>query len=147
MIGDPVHHSLSPVLHNAAFEALGLDWVYVAFPVPAGQAAVAVSAMRALGLGGLSVTMPHKQSVAAAVDRLSPAAQRLGVVNTVTPVAGELLGDNTDGPGFVDALRHDAGFDPSGRRAVVLGTGGAARAVTLALVERGATVGVVGRRP
>ncbi len=147
VIGDPVRHSLSPVLHNAAFAAMDLDWVYVAFPVRAGEGAKAVQALRTFGLGGLSVTMPHKQAVAAAVDRLSPTAQRLGVVNTVGQVAGEVVGDCTDGPGFVDALREETGFDPAGHRAIVLGAGGAARAVTVALVERGATVGVIGRRP
>ena len=83
MIGDPIHHSLSPALHNAAFHALGLDWVYVAFPVAAGQGAAAVAAMRALHLAGLSVTMPHKADVVAGLDRLGPTAARLGVVNTI----------------------------------------------------------------
>ena len=148
VIGDPVGHSLSPVLHNAAFEALDLDWVYVAFPVPAGQGAAAVAAVRTLGLAGLSVTMPHKAEVARAVDRLTPVAERLGVVNTVVARGEEIYGDSTDGAGFIDALRADEGFDPAGRRCVVLGTGGAARAVCLALAGAGASaVIVVGRRP
>jgi shikimate dehydrogenase len=148
VIGDPVHHSLSPVLHNAAYRAMGLDWVYVALPVPAGRAAAAIDAMRTLGLVGLSVTMPHKAAVAAAVDRLAPTARRLGVVNTVTRVGDALVGDSTDGAGFVDALRSDLSWSPAGRRCVVLGTGGAARAVVLALAEAGAAeVRVVGRRP
>ena len=148
VIGDPVGHSLSPVLHNAAFEALGLDWVYVALPVPAGQGAAAVAAVRTLGLAGLSVTMPHKADVARAVDRLTPVAERLGVVNTVVARGEEIYGDSTDGAGFIDALRADEGFDPAGRRCVVLGTGGAARAVCLALAGAGASaVIVVGRRP
>ncbi len=148
VIGDPVDHSLSPALHNAAFEALGIDWVYVAFPVPAGQAAAAVAAVRALGLSGLSVTMPHKADVASAVDRLTPVAARLGVVNTVIVSDGDLTGDSTDGPGFVDALRADEGWDPDGRDCVVLGAGGAARAVCLALGQSGArSVVVAGRRP
>ncbi|HUJ66557.1 MAG TPA: shikimate dehydrogenase [Acidimicrobiales bacterium] len=151
VIGDPVRHSLSPALHNAAYGALGLDWVYVAFHVPAGQGAGAVDAMRTLGLAGLSVTMPHKQAAATAVDRLGPTAARLGVVNTVTwSTSGEreLVGESTDGPGFIDSLRGDEGFDPAGCRCVVLGTGGAARSVTLALAEAGAaSVAVVGRNP
>jgi shikimate dehydrogenase len=147
VIGDPVGHSLSPALHNAAFEALGLDWVYVAFPVPAGQGGAAVTAMRTLGLSGLSVTMPHKADAARAVDRLTPVAERLGVVNTVIVGDDELVGDSTDGAGFVDALAQE-GFDPDGRRCVVLGSGGAARAVALALAAAGAAaVIVVGRRP
>lgn len=148
VVGDPVEHSLSPALHNAAFRALGLDWVYVAFHVPAGRGAQAIAAVRALGLAGLSVTMPHKADVVGSLDCLSPAAARLGAVNTVVPSAGELIGDNTDAPGFLDALREDDGFDPAGRRCLVLGAGSAARAVTLALAEAGAAeVVVVGRRP
>lgn len=151
VIGDPVDHSLSPALHNAAYEALGLDWVYVAFPVPAGEGAAAVAAMRSLRLAGLSVTMPHKADVAASVDRLGTTAARLGVANTVSWAAGrdgaELVGDSTDGAGFLDALRGDDGFDPAERNCVVLGAGGAARAVTLALADAGAaSITVVARR-
>ena len=147
VIGDPVRHSLSPALHNAAFAALGLDWVYLAFEVPAGSAAAAVEGMRALGIDGLNVTMPHKEDVAAAVDRLSPVAERLGAVNTVVRRGGVLAGESTDGIGFVDALRSDEGFDPAGKRCLVVGAGGAARAVVLALADAGASVAVVGRTP
>ena len=147
VIGDPVRHSLSPVLHNAAFAALGLDWVYVALPVQAGAGAAAVAAMATLGIDGLNVTMPHKAAVASAVDERSAVAERLGAVNTVTRSARGLLGDSTDGEGFVRALRIDAGFDPAGARCLVVGAGGAARAVVLALAEAGAAeVVVVARR-
>lgn len=147
VIGDPVEHSLSPVLHNAAFKAMDLDWVYVAFRVAAGSAAEAIAAMRALRLAGLSVTMPHKAGVAEAVDRLGPVAARLGVANTVFWSGSELVGESTDGAGFIAALRSDSGFSPHGKRCVVLGAGGAARAVTLALAEAGASaVTVVARR-
>ena len=148
MIGSPVRHSLSPVLHNAAFAALGLDWAYVALEVAEGDAEVAVAGARALDLAGLSVTMPHKGAVARAVDRLSPTAERLGAVNTVVRAGGSLLGESTDGAGFLDALRDDHGVDPAGLRCLVLGTGGAGRAVVLALAEAGAAqVVVVGRSP
>jgi shikimate dehydrogenase len=148
LIGDPVAHSLSPALHNAAFAAAGLDWVYVAFPVPTDQGDGAISAMRTLGIAGLSVTMPHKRCAALGVDRLAPSAARLGVINTVWRDRGELVGENTDGPGFVAALRDEAGWDPAGRRCVILGAGGAARAVTYALAAEGATaVVVVARDP
>ena len=146
VIGDPVRHSLSPVLHNAGFAALGLDWVYVAFPVPEGRAVEATAAMRALGIAGLSVTMPHKAAVADAVDSLSPVARRLGAVNTVVWRGSELVGDNTDGAGFVDSLRADASFDPVGRRCLVVGAGGAARAVVMALGQAGAAEVVVVNR-
>jgi shikimate dehydrogenase len=146
VIGTPIRHSLSPVLHNAAFRALDLDWVYLAFEVGPGDAAVAVAGARALGIEGLSVTMPHKADVMAALDRLSPTAERLGAVNTITTRGGLLVGESTDGPGFIDALREDEGFDPHGRRCVVLGAGGAARAVALALAEEGAAEVVVVNR-
>jgi shikimate dehydrogenase len=148
VIGDPVRHSLSPTLHNAAFAALGLDWVSVAFPVASGALDVALPGVRALGLRGLSVTMPFKEPVAAAVDRTSPTAERLGAVNCVVVEPDGLVGHNTDGEGFVAALRRGAGFDPSGRRCLVAGAGGAARAVVLALANAGAAeVIVVGRAP
>lgn len=146
VIGDPVGHSLSPVIHNAAFQALGLDWVYLAFPVPAGDGAGAVRAMRTMGLDGLNVTMPHKGDVIAGLDRLSPTAEALGSVNTIHRLGGELVGESTDGAGFVDALVADEGFDPADRRVVVFGAGGAARAVILALAEAGAAdIAVVNR--
>ena len=147
VIGDPVRHSLSPVLHNAAFAALGLDWVYVALPVQPGGGGRAVAAMATLGIEGLNVTMPHKAAVAEAVDRCSPVAARLGAVNTVVRSADGLLGESTDGEGFLTALRVDEGFDPDGARCLVVGAGGAARAVVLALAEAGAAeVVVVARR-
>jgi shikimate dehydrogenase len=140
VVGSPIRHSLSPVVFNAAFSALDLDWAYAAFEVPAGGGAAALDAMRLLGLGGLSVTMPLKEEVAAAVDECSADAAALGAVNCVVPVpgrAGRLRGESTDGEGFVRSLR-DAGFDPTGARCVVVGAGGAARAVAVALARHGA---------
>jgi len=146
-MGDPIRHSLSPVLHNSAFAALGLDWVSVAFPVPAGAAGQALGALGPLGIAGLSVTMPHKAAVAELVDERTPIAQRLGAVNCVTVTDGRLIGSNTDGVGFIDSLRRGAEFDPAGARCVVVGAGGAARAVVCALAEAGAAaVAVVARR-
>ncbi len=148
VIGSPVEHSLSPVIHNAAFAALDLDWTYFAVSVPDGRAGDAVAAMRSLRLGGMSVTMPHKTAVAAAVDTLSPRAERLGAVNCLSWRGVGIEGDSTDGPGFLDSLRIDHGWDPSGKRAVVVGAGGAARAVVDALASAGAaSVGVVARVP
>lgn len=146
IVGDPIRHSLSPVIHNAAFAARGLDWVYVAFPVPSGRCADALEAMRALGIDGLSVTMPHKGDAAAACDELSAHAARLHSVNTVVRRAdGSLFGDSTDGEGFLRSLT-DEGVDVAGRRALVIGAGGAARAVALALAGAGAGVTLAGRR-
>jgi shikimate dehydrogenase len=146
VIGDPVDHSLSPLLHNIAFVEMGFDWVSVGFPVAAGQAQGALSGMRALGIAGLSVTMPHKDEVAVLVDRTTPVAARLAAVNCVTLVSGELVGSNTDGEGFVAALRHGDGFEPRGKNCLVVGAGGAARAIILALAEAGATEVIVVNR-
>ena len=147
VIGDPVAHSLSPALHNAAFEAAGLDWVYVAFPVPRGRGADAVAAVPALGLVGFNVTMPHKEDVAGACDELTPDAAALRSANTVVARAdGSTLGDSTDGGGFLDSLA-DEDIDVSRRPVLVLGAGGAARAVVLALGRAGAAVTVAARRP
>jgi shikimate dehydrogenase len=146
VIGDPVRHSLSPVMHNAAYRALGLDWVYVAFEVPDGQTAAALDGAAALGLVGLSVTMPHKAAAAKRCDDVTERARRLDSVNTVTVRAdGSLAGDSTDGEGFVRSLR-DAGHDADGVRVLLLGAGGAARAVGLALADAGADVTVAARR-
>jgi shikimate dehydrogenase len=146
VIGDPVRHSLSPVLHNAAYASLGLDWVYAAFEVPAGATADALDAARALGMVGLSVTMPHKAAAAAACDDLSPEAKALESVNTVTLApGGRLEGDSTDGEGFVRSVQQ-AGHEPSSTPFLVLGAGGAARAVVLALGRIGAEVPGSARR-
>lgn len=146
VIGAPVRHSLSPALHNAAFASLGLDWVYVAFEVAPGSAAGALAAMRTLGLGGLSVTMPHKEDVAAAIDVLDPAAAALHSVNTVSVGDdGRLHGHSTDGAGFVASLL-EAGVDPAGRRIAVVGAGAAGRAVVDALARAGAAEVVVVNR-
>jgi shikimate dehydrogenase len=148
VIGWPARHSLSPVIHNAALGACGLDWVYVAFEVPEGAAGLAVGGMRSLGIEGLSVTMPHKAAVIGALDVLTPDAEALGAVNCISRDGPGLLGDNTDGIGFLDALRIDEGVDPAGMRCVVVGAGGAGRAVARALGGAGAAeVVVVNRSP
>jgi shikimate dehydrogenase len=137
VIGWPVSGSLSPVIHNAAFAALGLDWAYLPLAVPPGRVAEAVAGLGALGFAGANVTMPYKTEVAHAVERLSEDARLLDAVNTVVVAADGIEGANTDAPGFERFLRSDAGFDPSGRRALVFGAGGAARACALALGRAG----------
>jgi shikimate dehydrogenase len=146
VIGSPVRHSLSPVIHNAAFAAAGLDWTFVAFEVVPGGAVAALAGMRALGIAGLAVTMPHKDDVAVAVDVLDPAAAALGTANTVVlQPDGRLAGHSTDGAGFVASLR-DAEVDPAGLRVAVVGAGGAARSVIDALARAGADrIAVVNR--
>lgn len=148
VIGDPVRHSLSPVIHNAAFSAGGIDWVYVAFAVPAGRACDALAAMRILDIAGLSVTMPHKAGVLAGLDEVSDEASALGAANTVYRRGSRLIGDNTDGYGFIRALREEQGLEVEGLRCVVVGAGGAARAVVYGLHRHGAgQVIVVNRTP
>ena len=146
VIGSPVRHSLSPALHNAGFAASGLDWVYTAFEVAPGEAGAALDAMRVLGFGGLSVTMPHKEAVAALVDDLDPAARALRSVNTVVPIGdGTLKGYSTDGAGFVDWLTTE-GVEIDGRTICVLGAGAAARAIVDALARAGAAaISIVNR--
>lgn len=148
VIGSPVRHSLSPVLHNAAFAASGVDWRFVAFEVAPGGGASAVQAMRTLGIGGFAVTMPHKADVAAAVDEVDPAAQALRSVNTVVlRDDGSTLGASTDGPGFVDSLTA-AGVTVVDARFVVLGAGGAARSIVDALGRSAASdIAVMNRTP
>jgi shikimate dehydrogenase len=147
IIGDPVRHSLSPLLHNTAYAELGLDWIYVAFAVPASQTAAALDAVRTLDLVGLSVTMPHKTAAADGCDELSADAAALHSVNTVTRLPdGHLRGDSTDGEGFVRSVR-EAGHPLQGATALVLGAGGSARVVARALARHGAAVTIAARRP
>ncbi len=148
VLGFPVRHSLSPAMHNAAFRELDLDWIYLAFEVAPDSVDAAFAGAQALGFGGLSVTIPHKGAALAAVDEATAAARAIGAVNTIVPRGdGLLLGDNTDGAGFLASLG-DEDFDPDGRVCAVVGGGGAARAVVYALAGAGATeVVVVNRTP
>ena len=150
LLGWPVEHSLSPAMHNAAFEALGLNWRYVALPVVPGCEGVAVRGLAALGFRGANVTVPHKTAVACSLDRLTDEARALGAVNTLFVGRGDegeslLVGHNTDHWGLVDALIR-FGFDPQGETAVVVGSGGAARAAVYGLLCAGAQcITVLGR--
>lgn len=146
VIGSPIRHSLSPAIFNAAFSAAGLDWAYLAFEVPEGAAGLAMAGVRALGLEGVSVTMPHKAAVIDGLDALTEDAEALGAVNCVSRRGGVLHGDNTDGRGFLDALRLDEGIDVAGSRCAVVGAGGAGRAVARALGQAGAaSIAVINR--
>ncbi|MEW6423418.1 MAG: shikimate dehydrogenase [Bacillota bacterium] len=138
LFGCPVEHSFSPAMHNAAFSSLGLDYVYVPFSVPPDELAQAVRAVRALNLAGVNVTVPHKEKVIPFLDELTPEAKSTGSVNTIVNVKGKLVGYNTDGAGLLKALEIEAGFLPAGKNALVLGAGGAARAVSAALALAGA---------
>jgi shikimate dehydrogenase len=139
ILGWPLDHTLSPILHNAAFRRLGIDWVYVSWPVPPELLEDAVRGLRVLGAMGANVTMPHKGGVVELVDELSGDARRAGVVNTIQRIGEQLVGHNTDIDGFREFLVGDTGVDPSGSTALVLGAGGAARAVVTALGDLGAS--------
>ncbi len=146
VLGDPVRHSLSPAMHNAALESLGIDWVYLALPASPVDLATVVRGLEAIDCRGLNVTIPHKQAVAQLAAELTPLAQRLGAVNTlVRRQAGGWLGTNTDVEGFMAPLRALGPW--ADRQAVVLGCGGSARAVVAGLVELGlGRIRVAGRR-
>ena len=133
VIGDPVSHTLSPAMHNAAFKALGLNWVYVAWHVAPEGVESAVNAVRGLCLTGMNVTVPHKKTVIPFLDELSPAAKAVGAVNTIVNRGGQLLGDNTDVYGILQAIRVGAKMDTVPPVVVVLGAGGAARGIVYAL--------------
>jgi len=138
VFGWPVGHSRSPVFQNAAFRSLGLDFIYVPFAVRPEHLATAVSGIRALGLAGVNLTIPHKESVAALLDEVDEEAAQVGSVNTVWNADGKLCGTTTDGRGFVRSLREDGGFDVCGKTVLVLGAGGAARSICGALIRAGA---------
>lgn len=146
IIGWPVTHSLSPAMHNAAFAALGLDWTYVAFPTPPAAVGSAIRGLAAAGVAGLNVTIPHKQAALDACSAVSEAAAAIGAANTLVPDgAGGWRADNTDARGFLRALDEAAPLELGGRTALVIGAGGAARAVVFALRQRGARVVVANR--
>jgi len=143
IIGDPVAHSLSPVMHNAALAELGVDYAYVPFPVQAENLAAAVQGLAAVGVQGFSITIPHKQAILPLLATVTPEAQAVGAVNTVWRTEQGWAGTNTDVAGFMVPLQ---GRDWSAARVVVLGNGGAARAVVAGCGKLGLTkVQVVGR--
>lgn len=151
LIGWPVSHSASPAMHNAAFAARDLDWCYVPLSVarePAERVGDAVRGLRALGLRGANVTVPHKQAVMAHLDTLEPAARAIGAVNMIlVDSTGRLVGDNTDAAGFAADLR-SLGVDVRGASTLVLGAGGSARAIVYALAQSGArSVTIANRTP
>lgn len=137
LLGYPVEHSFSPAMQNAAFKSAGLNSVYVPFSPESEQLAAAIAGIRALGIAGANVTVPHKEAVIPLLDNLTEVAMTYGAVNTIANRGGSLTGHNTDGEGFIQALKEDCGFDPAGGNAVVFGAGGAARAVALALARSG----------
>lgn len=147
LFGDPVGHSLSPFFQNEAFKNLGINAVYFPFRVKAEDLAGAVAAIRHLNMGGVNLTIPHKEAVIPFLDKVEGDAALSGSVNTIVNRDGELTGYSTDGEGFLLSLRREAGFDPRGKTCVILGAGGAARAVAFRLAQEGlAALYLVNRR-
>lgn len=137
VMGYPVHHSLSPIIHNTAFKTLGINAVYTAFNVAPEALATAIAGARALGLAGFNLTIPHKQAIVPLLDWLDVRAQQIGAVNTVVNRQGQLCGYNTDAAGFCQPLYSKSGFNPKAANVVLLGAGGAARAVAFELAASG----------
>ena len=144
VIADPIGHTVSPAMHNAAFEQAGIDYLYVPFQVKKEELGKAIAGMRALNIRGLNVTIPHKVAVIPFLDDLDDLAQRIGAVNTIVNDDGVLKGYNTDATGFLRALL-ERGVEPKGKTVVILGAGGASRAISLTLAERGSNLIILNR--
>ena len=140
IFGHPVKHSLSPDMHNSAFNELGLDYVYVAFDIEPENIGEATNSIRTMGINGINITIPHKQTIMAHLDEVSPDATLTGAVNTVKNDNGKLSGFNTDVGGFLRAIREDLDFTPEGKTLFLIGAGGAARAVLSAFCMNGGSV-------
>jgi len=140
IFGHPVKHSLSPDMHNSAFNALGLNSVYVAFDIDPDNIEEAARAIRVMGIKGINITIPHKQTIIPYLDEVSPDAKLTGAVNTVKNENGKLSGYNTDVGGFLRAIREDLDFSPEGNTLFLIGAGGAARAVLSAFCMNGGAV-------
>src|ERR1035437_10287204 len=126
IIGDPIEHTVSPAMQNAAFQRAGVDYVYVPFPVKKGELDKAIQGVRALNIRGLNVTIPHKIAVIPFLDEIDPLAEKIGAVNTIVNQDGNLKGYNTDASGFLRALLAEK-INPEGKNICILGAGGAAR--------------------
>jgi len=144
IIGDPIEHSMSPVMHNAAFKNEGVDYVYLPFRVKKEELGKAIEGMRALNIRGLNITIPHKVAVIQFLDELDPLADKIGAVNTIVNDDGVLTGYNTDATGFLQALL-ERGIEPKGKSVVILGAGGASRAISFILAERGSSLVILNR--
>jgi len=138
VLGHPIGHTLSPVMHNAAFESLGLDSIYLAFDVAPGQLLEILPAMKNMGFGGVNLTAPLKEVAFKGLANLAESARRLGAVNTVQFTTDGMIGHNTDGLGFLTAVRESLDFQVNGKTIFVLGCGGAGRAVAIAAAGDGA---------
>jgi len=144
VIGDPIEHTMSPVMHNAAFEKLGLEYLYVPFRVKREELGKAIDGMKALNIRGLNVTIPHKIAIIQFLDEMDDLAEKIGAINTIVNDDGVLKGYNTDATGFLQSLL-ERKVEPEGKNVVILGAGGASRAISFILAERGANLVILNR--
>jgi shikimate dehydrogenase len=135
VIGDPIRHSKSPIMMNRAFRETGINGVYTAFHVISDRVRDFAAGVRAMGIRGVNVTIPHKLDIMSALDEIDPSAQAIGAVNTIVNDDGRLIGYNTDGIGYVRSLKEEAERELAGKRIVVIGAGGAARGIIFALAN------------
>lgn len=146
VLGQPVAENPTGVMQEAGFAALNLNWRYLTIEVPPGKLAEAMTGVRAFGMQGINLTIPHKVAVMQYLDEIALEARVIGAVNTVRREGDRLIGENTDGKGFLRGVRLDGGIDPAGKRVVVLGAGGAARAIATELALAGAAdIAIVNR--
>jgi shikimate dehydrogenase len=144
VIGNPIEHTLSPIMQNAAFESLELDYVFLAFKVQTSEVEKAIAGMRALNIHGLNVTMPHKNAVIKYLDEIDPTAKTIASVNTILNKDGKLLGFNTDGVGALNALEQN-GIKPRGKKVLLLGAGGAAKAIAYTISQEASELTILNR--
>lgn len=145
LIGDPIEHSVSPVMHNAAFDNLGLDYIYLPFKVMGDNLASAINGLKAINIRGVNVTIPHKVSVIPLLDEIEPLAEKIGAVNTIVNNKGRFKGYNTDAAGFLKAML-ESGVEPKGKKVIIMGAGGASRAISFTLAERRAGIVILNRK-
>ncbi|OGW01675.1 MAG: shikimate dehydrogenase [Nitrospinae bacterium RIFCSPLOWO2_02_39_17] len=146
IIGYPIGHTLSPLMHNTAIKQLGIDYIYFPFEVKKGNIRIAIGGLKGLGIKGINVTIPHKESVIPYLDSLDEDARLIGAVNTIKLDGDKLNGYNTDGRGFSESLKRDAHEEVKGRSVVILGAGGAARAIAIQIALEGAERIVIANR-
>lgn len=146
IFGYPVKHTLSPVMQNAAIAESGLNYVYVPFEVRPEELEFAVKSIRALGMAGVNVTVPHKENVIPFLDEVTEEATVIGSVNTIENRDGRLIGHNTDSRGYIRSLREDAGFEPKGKKVLIIGAGGAARGIVAGLSMEGVSKVIIANR-
>ena len=146
VFGAPIAHTASPAMHNAAFDALKMNWRYLAFHVEPQNLRTALQGARDMGIVGINLTVPHKILALDCIDEVDPEARKLGATNTIVMDKGKIWGTNTDGPGFVKAIKEDFNFTLKGKRVLILGAGGAGRAIAVTCALEGATKILVANR-